>query len=212
MRVWRIDITPDGSRLIATGNFSRVGTAPRDQIAILDVNATPVTLDSWSTSFFRFTDPNNPDPLTNNWCSQTFPHYIRDTDVSPDGSYIAIVTTGANNPGHPSCDSVTRWSLTTTGPDQHPDWIASSGGDSFHSVLATGAAIYAGGHQQWMNNPYDPNTLWQMHGTVAGRCGSEGIFGARPGERAAVQLGSRAEPPGQGSARDGREPVRLLLR
>jgi hypothetical protein len=180
MRVWRMDITPDGSRLIATGNFSRVASAPRDQIAILDVNDNPVSLDPWSTTFFRFTDPNNPDTLTNNWCSQTFPHYIRDLDVSPDGSYVAIVTTGANFPGHPSCDSVSRWSLTTSGPDQHPDWVANSGGDSFHSVLATGAAIYAGGHQQWMNNPYNPNTCGKCTGPWPGGVARKGFSAHDP--------------------------------
>ena len=157
MRVWRIDVTPDGSKLIAGGNFRQVGGLPRDQVAILDVNQNPVTVDAWSSTFFRFTDPTNPDSLTNNWCSQVFPHYLRDIDISPDGSYAAIVTTGANYPGHPSCDSMTRWELSKTGPNQEPDWIAKTGGDSFHSVLATGAAIYGGGHQQWANNPYNPN-------------------------------------------------------
>lgn len=168
MRVWKIDVTPDGSKLIAGGNFRQVGSARRDQVAILDVNQSPVTVDSWSTTFFRFTDPNNPDPLTNNWCSQTFPHYFRDVDISPDGSYAAIVTTGANYPGHPSCDALTRWELSASGPNQEPDWIAKSGGDSFHSVMATGAAIYAGGHQQWMNNPYNPNRCGVCSGPFPG--------------------------------------------
>jgi hypothetical protein len=168
MRVWRIDVTPDGSKLVAGGNFRQVGGIPRDQVAILDVNRNPVALDSWSSTFFRFTDPNNPDPLTNNWCSQTFPHYLRDIDISPDGSYAAIVNTGANRPGHISCDSLTRWNLSASGPNQEPDWVAKSGGDSFHSVLATGAAIYAGGHQQWMNNPYNPNSCGNCTGPFPG--------------------------------------------
>ena len=168
MRVYRIDVTPDGSKLIAGGNFRQVGGTPRDQVAILNVNLNPVTLNSWSSTFFRFTDPNNPDPLTNNWCSQTFPHYLRDIDISPDGSYAAIVNTGANYPGHPSCDSLTRWNLSASGPNQEPDWIAKSGGDSFHSVMATGAAIYAGGHQQWLNNPYNPNRCGRCTGPFPG--------------------------------------------
>jgi hypothetical protein len=168
MRVYRIDVTPDGSKLIAGGNFRQVGGQPRQQVAILNVNQNPVTVSNWSSTFFRFTDPNNPDPLTNNWCSQTFPHYLRDIDISPDGSYVAIVNTGANRPGHLSCDSLTRWNLSASGPDQEPDWIAKSGGDSFHSVLATGAAIYAGGHQQWMNNPYNPNSCGNCTGPFPG--------------------------------------------
>ena len=168
MRVYRIDVTPDGSKLIAGGNFRMVGNTPRDQVAILNVNTNPVSVSNWSSTFFRFTDPNNPDPLTNNWCSATFPHYLRDIDISPDGSYAAIVNTGANRPGHLSCDSLTRWNLSATGPNQEPDWIAKSGGDSFHSVMATGAAIYAGGHQQWLNNPYNPNSCGRCTGPFPG--------------------------------------------
>ncbi len=123
------------------------------------IDTTTMTVEPWSTSFFRFTDPTNPDPERNSWCASIFPHYIRDIDVSPDGTYLVIGTTGANNPLHPSCDSLTRWDLTfgpEAGAGQEPKWIQNSGGDSYHSILATGAAIYAGGHQQWANNPYNP--------------------------------------------------------
>ena len=164
MRVWRIDVTPDGSKLLAAGNFRRVGGDPRDQIAILDVSQTPVVLDDWSTEFFRFTVPHRRE----GWCLSLFPHYIRDVDISPDGTYAAVVTTGANFPLHPSCDSVSRWDLTASGPGLQPDWVARSGGDSSHSVLATGAAVYVGGHQQWMNNPYNPTICGVCRGPYPG--------------------------------------------
>ncbi len=164
MRVWRIDVTADGSKLLAAGNFRRVGGEPREQIAILDVDRTPVSLDPWSTMFFRFTEPNS----RQSWCLALFPHYVRDLDISPDGTYAAVVTTGANYPDHPSCDSVSRWDLTASEPGRHPDWVARSGGDSSHSVLATGAAVYVGGHQQWMNNPYDPFTCGVCPGPFPG--------------------------------------------
>jgi len=168
MRVWRIDVTPDGTRLVATGNFSRAAGLPRDQIAMIDT--TTMTVEPWSTSFFRFTDPANPDPERNSWCASIFPHYIRDIDISPDGTYLVIGTTGANNPLHPSCDSLTRWDLTfdTSGPDQEPDWVTNSGGDSYHSILATGTAVYAGGHQQWANNPYNPRRCGFCDGPYPG--------------------------------------------
>jgi hypothetical protein len=158
LRVWKFDITPDNSKLVATGNFRQVDGAPRQQIAILDLNSNPVGLTAWSTNFFRQTDPAVADQasVAAAWCIPAFAHYIRGIDISPDGSYFAAVTTGANWL-HPSCDSMSRFDLGDYTPNQQPEWVTQTGGDSFHSVLVTGAAIYGGGHQQYVNNPYNPN-------------------------------------------------------
>jgi hypothetical protein len=157
LRVWKFDVTPDGSKLVATGNFRKVDGLDRDQIAILDTSANPVTVTSWDTEWFQQTDPNVADQTSFQaaWCIPAFAHYIRDVDISPDGTYFAAVTTGANWL-HPSCDSMSRWNLDRTGPNLQPEWSTQTGGDSFHSVLVTGAAIYGGGHQQYVNNPYNP--------------------------------------------------------
>ncbi len=156
LQVWRFDVTPDNTKLVATGNFSQVAGQPRNQIAILNVGPGAASLTSWATDQFPFVDASG-----RSWCAGIFPHWIRDMDIAPDGSYFVVGTTGANHPGH-LCDTMTRWELSATGPGQLPTWIDRSGGDSFHSVLATGAAVYAGGHEQWMNNPYNPN--------ICGRC------------------------------------------
>ena len=34
-----------------------------------------------------------------------------------------------------------------------PTWINYTGGDTLHSVAATGAAVYVQGHQRWLDNP-----------------------------------------------------------
>ena len=158
LRVWKFDITPDNSKLVATGNFRQVDGAPRQQIAILDLSSNPVGLTAWSTNFFRQTDPAVADQtsIAAAWCIPAFAHYIRGIDISPDGTYFAAVTTGANWL-HPSCDSMSRFDLGDYTPNQQPEWVTQTGGDSFHSVLVTGAAIYGGGHQQYVNNPYNPN-------------------------------------------------------
>lgn len=176
MQVWRFDVTPDGTKLVATGNFSQVGGQPRNQIAILNVGPGAASVTSWQTDLFPFFDPADP---TRTWCASIFPHWIRDIDISPDGTYFAAVTTGANYPNH-LCDSITRWEMSATGPGQQPTWIAKSGGDSFHSVLVTGAAIYAGGHQQWLNNPYNPNRCGRCTGPFPGGVARTGFSANDP--------------------------------
>ena len=38
--------------------------------------------------------------------------------------------------------------------DSEPQWINYTGGDSVWAVADTGAAVYAQGHFQWLDNPY----------------------------------------------------------
>ncbi len=152
LNVRKIDVTPDGSQLVAIGNFSRVGGLPRNQAAIVDLTANPPSVSSWQTDQFAFFIPNT----TITWCSAAFWTYMHDVDISPDGTYFVIVTTGAYRANR-LCDTVTRWELSATGPGQLPTWVDWAGGDTFWGVATTGAAVYAGGHPRWMNNPYRSN-------------------------------------------------------
>jgi PKD repeat protein len=146
------DINPAGTRLIAIGNFTTVtdgGVASsRDQIALFDLDSTSVHLDpNWATS--AFTAP----------CSSgAFDSYVRDVGFSPDGSYFAVVATGGstfntNSDGtRGSCDTATRWDTAATGANVRPSWTDYTGNDTLLSVAITGTAIYAGGHERWLNN------------------------------------------------------------
>jgi hypothetical protein len=137
--VAKLDVTPDGSTLIAIGNFLQAGGLPRTQIALLDVAARPAVVRDWQTDRFSAA------------CSSSFDTYMRDVDISPDGAYFVIVTTGAGFTGT-LCDTASRWELGRTGPAQQPSWIDSTGGDTLYSVAITGTAVYIGGHQRWLNN------------------------------------------------------------
>jgi hypothetical protein len=144
-RVAKLDVTPDGTRLVAVGNFTTVAGEPREQIAILDLAPTTASLSNWATQ--RFVGQ----------CAIKFDTYIRDVDISPDGSYFVVVTTGAWNGGSNAgvlCDTASRWPTAATGPDQQPTWVDYAGGDTTYSVAVTGAAVYVGGHFRWWNNPY----------------------------------------------------------
>ena len=149
MGVLRFSIDPAAEKLVAVGNFSRVGGLPRLQVAMLDLTTTPVGVADWQTGEFPVFVPNS----TLTWCASEFPSYLRDVDFSPDGSYFVIATTGANRPNR-LCDTITRWESDATGGGQKPSWATWSGGDSFISLAATGAAVYVGGHNQYVNNPY----------------------------------------------------------
>ena len=138
-----LDVSPDGTRLVAIGNFAQVDavTTGVDQIAVWDLGASGASLADWRTS--RFADACN---------QKAYDSWVRDVDFAPDGSFFAVATVG----GYLEtglCDTVTRWDTADSGPAVAPVWVASSGGDSLMSVAVTGAAVYAGGHQRWFNNP-----------------------------------------------------------
>jgi hypothetical protein len=145
MRVDEFAMTPDGRSLVAIGNFRNVNGQARNQIVMVDTSGATATLSSWATSRFSST------------CSSSFDTYMYDVDSSPDGSYFAVVTTGAYRGGPTAgvlCDSASRWEFGRTGSGQQPTWVEYSGGDTFTAVEVTGAAIYVGGHFRWMNNPW----------------------------------------------------------
>jgi PKD repeat protein len=137
-----LDVSPDGSRLVAIGNFKLADGISRDQVvSVLLPSAGAAVVDpNWHTRRYE--------PA----CSTSYDYYVRDVDFAPDGSYFVIVTTGAKFTGT-LCDTAARWDVGVTGTDLQPRWVAETGGDTLHSVAITGAAVYVGGHQRWLNNP-----------------------------------------------------------
>lgn len=139
--VSKLDITPDGSRLVAIGNFKVVEGESRDQAVILLLqNPAPVVDPNWRTTRYE------PGCFTG-----AFDTYVRDVDIASSGTWFSIVATGGPNPGT-LCDTATRWEFADTGQDVQPRWIADTGGDTLFSVAITGTAVYVGGHQRWLNN------------------------------------------------------------
>ena len=85
--VLKMDVTPDGSRLVLVGNFVTVNALRNEQVAMLDLTGSAAQLANWQTAFYQGT------------CSSSFNSYLRDVDISPDGSYFVITTTGAYGGG-----------------------------------------------------------------------------------------------------------------
>jgi hypothetical protein len=152
-RVLNIDVTPDGSRMVAIGHFQRVSGADRKQIVMFDLGPTAATLADWQTDMFPQVVPNT----TTSWCTQSVDTYMRDVDISPDGSFFVVGTIGAFRANR-MCDTISRWETFATGSGLMPTWVNWTGGDSLTQVAVTGTAVYAGGHQRWQNNPYRGDT------------------------------------------------------
>ena len=134
-------ITPDGKRMVVIGNFKTIDGLPRDQAAVFDLSGTKaVVLATWRTQRFA--------PAC---YSSAFDSTVSAVDISPDGSYFVVVSTGGGI--GTLCDAAARFELSATGDSIAPTWVAYTGGDSLFSVAITGTAVYVGGHQRWLNNP-----------------------------------------------------------
>ena len=116
--VYSLDVSPDGSKLVIIGNFMKVNTQPRPQVALIDLSTTPASLANWQTDLYA--------PLC---FSNAFDTYMRDVDFSPDGSYFVIGDTGGPNVGT-LCDTVVRWNTNATGSGLQPAWVDVTGGDT----------------------------------------------------------------------------------
>jgi len=142
--ITRMDLSPDGTKLVAVGNFLTVGGLSREQIVLINAAGT-ASVSSWHTTLFH------------GQCARVFSTYLRDIDFSPDGSYFAVTATGAYSGGVGSgtlCDTSTRWESNRTGEGQAPTWIDYTGGDTTYGIAITNVAIYVGGHMRWQNNPF----------------------------------------------------------
>jgi hypothetical protein len=137
----KFDISPDGTKLIAIGNWTYVAGLQRDQIVMLNLTTSPVSVTDWATTRYQ------------QQCAKVFDTYMRDIDISPDGGYFVVATTGAYRAGS-LCDAAARWETGATGSGQQPTWVDYTGGDTLYSVAITGTAVYVGGHQRWMNNSF----------------------------------------------------------
>lgn len=136
-----LDVSADGTRLIAIGNFRKVDGLDRDQAVMLslDGDAATVTAD-WSTNRYKH--------LCFNWA---YDSYMRGVSFSPDGSFLVIATTGGQNSGS-LCDTAARFETSASSNDLQPTWVNYTGGDTLWAVAVTEQAVYVGGHQRWLNN------------------------------------------------------------
>jgi Domain of unknown function (DUF5122) beta-propeller len=140
-KVEGLAVSPRGDRLAVIGALTRALGQKRVQVALLDVSQPRVRLAGWQT------DAYNPR------CRREFDTYLRGVDFSPEGDYFVIVTTGRMSAPDRLCDTAARFETYASG-EQKPTWVNYTGGDSLYAVAVTGTAVYVGGHQRWLDNPY----------------------------------------------------------
>nr|MDJ0959653.1 PKD domain-containing protein [Acidimicrobiia bacterium] len=141
----KMEVTPDGDQLLIIGNFTAADGSARNQIAMLDTSGATASVANWATTFFTSS------------CSGSFNTYMRDLDISEDGTYAVISTTGAWAGGinaGVSCDTISRFEIDVTGTGLQPSWVNYTGGDTTYAVEISQGVAYIGGHMRWVNNPY----------------------------------------------------------
>ncbi len=149
--IYRFAISNAGTRLVAIGNFTSVGGQAHVRAVMVNLGST-ATLNSWYYA-----------GLTKSCQITTVPNYLRGVDFSPDGSFFVLVATGRNpvtasDMGIALCDVAARFETDVTNPAR-PTWTNYSGGDTFHSVNITDAAVYVQGHFRWLNNEGGSDSL-----------------------------------------------------
>ena len=90
--VYAMAADPAGTKLMIIGNFTNVGGQSRWQVAMINLTTTPASVANWQTERYGNRRP----------APGAFDTYMRDVAFSPDGSYFAIVTTGAYRAGRRS--------------------------------------------------------------------------------------------------------------
>jgi hypothetical protein len=140
-RVEHFDLSPDGAKLVAVGALLKAGTLARTQIVMFDVAGATAQVANW------YTDAYKPE------CMEGFDTYLRQVKFSPDGRYFVVAATGRASSPTKLCDSAARFETGGVGAHD-PTWVQRTGGDSLYAVAVTGAAVYLGGHQRYLDNPY----------------------------------------------------------
>jgi hypothetical protein len=143
--VWEMDATTDGRYLVVLGNFLTVAGASRNQVAVIDLQSNSLT--PWQS------------PRTAYACGASVSFFFTDVEIAPTNDWFALSARGgyASPASTGLCDTVSRWELTPNSTSAQPTWVNYTGGDTLWSVAVTPAAVYVGGHQRWLNNPYCSN-------------------------------------------------------
>ena len=140
--VAKIDVTPDGTRLVAIGNFRTLNGVDNRQLFMLSLTGPTAAAANWRSSFYTSD------------CSATFELYVKDVAFSPDGTFFVVTSTGAYRGADSACDLTARFETNASGSGILPTWRNYTGGDTVYALEVTDDVVYVGGHPRWQNNPF----------------------------------------------------------
>ena len=153
-QVYNQQLSHSGNLDLVEGRFTSVGGAARQQIFMLNVGGPKATVTGWTSPEW---DGSNKAAYPYYQCWPSMAFYVRSAAWSPNDSTVYLANTGfkpAQNPGPGArkglCDSVSAWPAAQRSVTHN--WIEYSGCDSYYSVAADSAAVYAAGHPRWTNN------------------------------------------------------------
>jgi hypothetical protein len=177
-QVYNQQLSHNGKLDLVEGRFTSVGGLARQQIFMLDLSGSKATVTGWTSPEWDGSNP-TADPYFECWPTTAF--YIRAAAWSPGDSTVYIATTGyhpAQNlqtglkPRTGLCDAVAAFPATPASVTH--TWIEYSGCDSYYSVAADAAAVYAAGDPRWADNSSGCNEQG------AGAVPDEGMAGLDP--------------------------------
>ena len=148
-RIFNSQLSHSGSKLLVEGVFTSIGGQARQQIAVLDLGESSVSVDAWYSAEF------------DQACVTNEAFYVRAGSWSVGDDTIYVATTGykplsgdgsdTHQPRAQLCDAAAAFPATS-GLVTHT-WVNYTGCDSYYAVVADADNVYVGGHERWANNP-----------------------------------------------------------
>ncbi len=149
-RIYKMQPSNAGTRLLAEGVFTSIGGVARRQVAMFDLGETSLTLDPWYSKEF------------NRHCRKAVGFYARTGAWSPDDSTVYVASTGHKppqgagsaftGPRAGACDAA--MSFPSTPKLVHHTWINYTGCDSLYAIAADENNVYVTGHERWADNGF----------------------------------------------------------
>jgi hypothetical protein len=141
--VYNSQVSRQGDRLLIEGDFTKIGTHHREQVAEFNLGPGEATLNGFGNEL-----------LSSKHCLSDEAFYVRSAAFSEDEKTIYLAATGKAG-ASPYCDAVSALANT---PRAATLWVNKTGGDSLYSVAAGASSVYIAGHERWADNPDASNS------------------------------------------------------
>lgn len=159
-KVKMIAVNPQVSQAVMIGNFSSVGGATHEEVAVLDIAADgSATVNPWNA-------PTNLHASVTACSAKDT--WARGVDWDPSGTYFDIAASGGGGfDAYPAlCDAFTRFASDSNPNTPYPLVVNATGFDSEFTVCDTGSQAYVGGHFKNQNHAVRVNGVQK---TIPGR-------------------------------------------